>query len=244
MSAFPVPDHEILTILLATHLSQSIMLTGIGAVMGTTGVVVSHNTALGPDIIVVGTEGSEIISQTAITGAPETVELQKPWSSRNRGAPDTVVEVLSPDRNRDLVAKRALYEMAGVAEYWIRDGDADTRTALELANDVTYSGRAVLTAADILTTPLFPEFSLPPAQAFDHPARIRPQQQADAPMRNRGAGCTPAPLPWCDAVPASRRWWSPFARRWRSRRQAGWCAGPPRRGSTAPVPCPSRGRRG
>ena len=156
MSAFPVPDHEILTMLLATHLSQSIMLTGIGIVMGTAGVVVSDNSALGPDIIVVRAKRSDIIGQAVVTGAP-----------------DIVVEVLSSDRNRDLVAKRALYETAGVLEYWILDGDADTLILLELADDGRFRERAVLTAADILTTPLFPEFGLPLAQLFDHPARIR-----------------------------------------------------------------------
>ena len=104
MAAFPVPDHEILIMLLATHLSQSIMLTGTGIVMGTAGVVVSANSALGPDIIVIRAERNGIIGPTVLTGAP-----------------DIVVEALSSDRNRDLVDKRRLYEAAGVAEYWILD---------------------------------------------------------------------------------------------------------------------------
>ncbi|MCY4557469.1 MAG: Uma2 family endonuclease [Chloroflexi bacterium] len=158
MAAFPVPDHEILVMLLATHLSHSIMLTGAGIVMGTAGVVVSANSALGPDIIVVRSERNDIIGPTVLTGAP-----------------DIVVEALSSDRNRDLVDKRRLYEAAGVPEYWIMDGDADTLTILELTDDASYQERAVLTAADTLTTPLFPDFSLPLAQVFDHPARIRSQ---------------------------------------------------------------------
>ena len=156
MAAFPVPNHEILVMLLATYLSQSIMLTGAGTVMGTAGVVVSSDSALGPDIIVVRAERSGIIGATAIDGAP-----------------DVVVEALSSDRNRDLVEKRALYEKAGVAEYWILDGSGDTLTQLELGDDGRYRERGVLTAADTLTTPLFPEFRLPLAQLFDHPARIR-----------------------------------------------------------------------
>ena len=40
---------------------------------------------------------------------------------RVEGAPDIVVEVLSSDRNRDLVRKRQLYGEGGVQEYWIFD---------------------------------------------------------------------------------------------------------------------------
>jgi Uma2 family endonuclease len=82
------------------------------------------------------------------------------------------VEVLSSDRNHDLVTKRQRYEAGGIPEYWIIDAVADTLTVLELADGV-YSERAVLTAEDTLTTPLFPDFDLPLAQLFNHPARIR-----------------------------------------------------------------------
>ena len=157
MAAFPVPDHEILIALLTTYLSQSVMLTGMGIVMGTAGVVVSSDSALGPDIMVIRTERTDIIGQTVIEGGP----------------PDIVVEALSSDRNRDLITKRRLYEAAGIPEYWIVDGSANTLTALELGEDGVYRERAVLTAADTLATPLFPAFRLPLTQLFDHPARIR-----------------------------------------------------------------------
>ncbi len=158
VATFPVPDRAFLVTALGAHLSQSVMLTGAGIVMAAAGVVISDNSAVGPDIVVIRAERAAIIGATTVNGAP-----------------DIVVEVLSSARNRDLVRKRQLYEQAGVPEYWILDGDADTLTALELAEDGTYSERAVLTSADALTTPLFPEFSLPLAQLFEHPARIRPQ---------------------------------------------------------------------
>ena len=89
------------------------------------------------------------------------------------GAPDIVVEILSSDRRRDLVRKRQVYAEAGVAEYWIFDQRADTATLLDL-RDGEYVERAVLTAADTLTTPLLPGLAIPLADVFRH--RRRPAQ--------------------------------------------------------------------
>ncbi len=86
------------------------------------------------------------------------------------GPPDIVVEILSSDRNRDLVRKRQLYAEAGVLEYWIFDTLNDTATLLELQNG-EYVERAVLTADDTLTTPLLPGLAIPLADVFRHRRR-------------------------------------------------------------------------
>ena len=161
MAAFPIPDHQFLATVLSAHLVLQIMETGLGIVYQVAGVVVSNDSALGPDIVVVRAERVGIIGPTVIDG----------------GAPDVVVEVLSSNRHADLARKRELYEAAGVPEYWILDGDADTLTQLALDDDGAYRERAVLTAADTLTTPLFPTLNLPLTQLFNHPARIRQQAQ-------------------------------------------------------------------
>ena len=96
-----------------------------------------------------------------------------PAISGNRmveGSPDIVVEVLSSDRNRDLVRKRQLYGEAGIQEYWIFDPREDTAILLEL-NDGEYVERAVLTADDTLTTPLLPGLAIPLADLFHHRRR-------------------------------------------------------------------------
>ena len=160
MAAFPIPDHQFLAMVLSGHMFQQIMEPGLGIVYQVAGVVVSDNSALGPDIVVVRAERVGIIGPTIIDGGP----------------PDIVVEVLSSNRHVDLVRKRQLYEAAGVSEYWILDGDADALTQLQLGDDGAYRERDVLTVGDTLTTPLFPEFSLPLAQLFDHPTRIRYQK--------------------------------------------------------------------
>ncbi len=86
------------------------------------------------------------------------------------GAPDIVIEILSSDRNRDLVRKRQVYAEAGIPHYWLCDLRQDTLTLLELRNGV-YEEQATLTAAETLTTPLLPGFAIPLADIFRHPHR-------------------------------------------------------------------------
>ena len=86
------------------------------------------------------------------------------------GAPDVVIEILSSDRNRDLVRKRRLYAEAGVAEYWVFDSLNDTATLLELRGG-EYVERGVLDASATLTTPLLPGLAIPLADVFRHPRR-------------------------------------------------------------------------
>ncbi|MGH2531124.1 MAG: Uma2 family endonuclease [Thermomicrobiales bacterium] len=51
------------------------------------------------------------------------------------GAPDIVVEIISPSNPAyDQVAKRRLYEAAGVLEYWMADPGARTFRMLALRN--------------------------------------------------------------------------------------------------------------
>ena len=84
------------------------------------------------------------------------------------GAPDIVIEVLSSDRNRDLVRKRQVYAEAGIPNYWLCDLRRDVLTLLEL-RDGAYAEQATLTATDTLTTPALPGFTLPLAAIFQNP---------------------------------------------------------------------------
>ena len=89
------------------------------------------------------------------------------------GVPDLVVEVLSTDRQRDLVLKRAWYAEAGVPEYWILDPVNDTLTVLELSGD-EYIERAVMGRGDTLTTLTIPGFELQMSILFGNRARSLP----------------------------------------------------------------------
>ena len=64
-----------------------------------------------------------------------------------KGAPDMVIEILSPStRRHDLAVKYRLYQRAGVREYWIVDPDGKTVQAFRMedgfynASDVYTSG--------------------------------------------------------------------------------------------------------
>ncbi|MYC35241.1 MAG: Uma2 family endonuclease [Chloroflexi bacterium] len=86
------------------------------------------------------------------------------------GVPDIVVEILSTDRNHDLVFKRRIYAEAGVREYWVFDPRNDTVLPLEL-RDGQYVERPTLTADDTLTTPLLPGLEIPLGSIFNHRRR-------------------------------------------------------------------------
>ena len=110
-----------------------------------------------PDIVIILNERRGIVSRTRVEAAP-----------------DIVIEILSTDRNRDLVHKRHIYAEAGVLEYWPIDPRDDTVTQLEL-RDGEYFERTVLGAGDNLTTPLLPGLSIQLADIFHH--RQRPARE-------------------------------------------------------------------
>jgi len=79
-------------------------------------VILSEDTVLQPDILFVGKERSDVIVEKGI-----------------RGAPDLVVEVLSPaTAKRDRTYKKALYARYGVREYWLVDPATETIELLTL----------------------------------------------------------------------------------------------------------------
>jgi Uma2 family endonuclease len=92
-----------------------------------------------PDILFISTERMHIVEDRYV-----------------RGAPDLVVEILSPSTLRlDLGAKMELYAQHGVPHYWI--ADPDTRTARMLRLEAgAYVEAASFTENDILTSDAFP----------------------------------------------------------------------------------------
>ena len=88
-----------------------------------------------------------------------------------RGAPDLVVEILSPGTRRvDEITKRRLYERSNVREYWVVDPELDTIKIYRRAEE-SFVRVAELSVehGDTLTTPLLPELAIPLADVFASP---------------------------------------------------------------------------
>jgi Uma2 family endonuclease len=115
-------------------------------------VILSDEDVVQPDLIFVSNERSAIEQDHGIVGAP-----------------DLLVEILSEsNRKTDEIAKRKLYEWAGVLEYWIVDPVLETVKVYRLAGGA-YERVAELSveAGDSLETPLLPGLTIALAQIFE-----------------------------------------------------------------------------
>ncbi len=106
MTPAPSPAHQELVLELGSRLRLHISAHGLGKVfVSPVDVVLSPVDVVQPDIVFVRTSKLDIIGEEAI-----------------QGAPDLVIEVLSPSTAaRDRGRKKDTYEHFGVTEYWIVD---------------------------------------------------------------------------------------------------------------------------
>ena len=112
-------------------------------------VILSDFNVVQPDLLFVSNARSHIITEDNI-----------------RGAPDLVVEILSPSTaDYDRTTKRELYERYGVPEYWMVDPYAKTITILRLGAE-GYNVYAVYGEGDALTSPTLAGFSLNLSELF------------------------------------------------------------------------------
>lgn len=124
----------------------------IGVVVATPGLILDLYSGVIPDVVFFSHQrGTEIIAKERLNAAPELV-----------------IEILSPGRpniERDRVAKYQLYGKFGVKEYWIIDID---KSAVEISRTQgsTLALGGILTADDLVTSPLLPGFSCPVSHFF------------------------------------------------------------------------------
>jgi Uma2 family endonuclease len=84
------------------------------------------------------------------------------------GAPDIVVEILSPGNNaKELKNKYEVYEESGVKEYWIVSPQDNTFVAYTLINGA-YETSRIMVAGDIVTSSVLDGFSLDLSELFEH----------------------------------------------------------------------------
>jgi Uma2 family endonuclease len=82
------------------------------------------------------------------------------------GAPELVVEVLSPGSARhDLGVKKEIYTRTGVEEFWVVDPVKRTITIFNLAEN-SATPRATLVEGKTLTSPLFPGLKIKVRDVF------------------------------------------------------------------------------
>ena len=116
----PSIRHQRISRDLGLHLARHLEDTGAGEMLhAPVGVRLSDDDVVEPDLLVVLTAHADRIGEQAVLGAP-----------------DLVVEILSPGTaRRDLGTKREKYEAAGVREYWIVDPESRSVEVLSLESD-------------------------------------------------------------------------------------------------------------
>lgn len=111
MAPAPATRHQIVHARLFLALAELVTRHELGQVMSApVDVKLSESDVLQPDLVFVSEARLDVIGEQAIDGAP-----------------DLVMEVLSPSTaHHDLTTKKRLYEVHGVQEYWIIDPDSRT----------------------------------------------------------------------------------------------------------------------
>ena len=146
----PKERHQKTSLNLAAELRLFTRRTGIGYIyIAPFDVIFSNTDVVQPDVIFVSSERLEIIT-------PDNIQ----------GAPDLVIEVLSPSTaHRDRTFKRALYARHGVREFWLVDTDAHTIEVLLLGAS-GYETVGIFGAGQTLTSPTLTDFNLNTDEVF------------------------------------------------------------------------------
>ncbi len=77
------------------------------------------------------------------------------------GAPDLVVEILSPgNSSKEMKVKKALYEENGIREYWIFDPERETAFEFHLTEAGIYSPASIYVSDEVLECAIFPDLRI------------------------------------------------------------------------------------
>jgi Uma2 family endonuclease len=136
----PTNRHQAVTLELAVALRQFVRRNSLGIVrIAPLDVILAEHEVFQPDILFVSNDRRAIMTPANI-----------------QGAPDLVVEILSPStRRNDRGHKLGVYSRCGVREYWIVDPDAGLVEVLS-AGDSGLALAATFSFEDVLVSPLLP----------------------------------------------------------------------------------------
>ena len=151
MSPAPSMNHQDISLEIAGYLRQFIKLVGLGRVFAAPAdVELSAGDIVQPDVFVVLNEHFDRLTH-----------------SRLIGAPDLVVEILSPGTMRhDLREKLDAYARAHVPEYWIVNPSEHVVELLVLAEDGVYYSSGAFQGDDVLPSQIVPGWSVPVGHFF------------------------------------------------------------------------------
>ncbi|MCS6902972.1 MAG: Uma2 family endonuclease [Candidatus Bipolaricaulota bacterium] len=145
MSPAPKPYHQIVLGRLYRKFQEFFEDRHGGIVLlAPTDVVFSDEDVVQPDLLVIEQARFKIVQDECV-----------------RGAPDLIVEILSPTTiERDRVIKKKLYGRYGVREYWIVDPDAKTVEVLKLSEAGLETVRVYPQGLEVQSV-LWPQLKIP-----------------------------------------------------------------------------------
>ncbi len=153
MSPAPKTFHQRILGRLFTAFSNFLKKSRLGEVfIAPTDVVLSDFDVVEPDLVFIASANLHLITENNI-----------------QGAPDLVVEVLSPSsRKTDEMIKRKLYQQYGVQEYWIVDPELQMVKIYRMTeHGYVRTAERSSEKNEVLTTPLLPGMEINLAEIFE-----------------------------------------------------------------------------
>jgi Uma2 family endonuclease len=149
----PVPaiTHQVISLRIASALLQYAESSRLGRVLpAPCKVILSEKIVMQPDVLFIRNERRGLIGRRGL-----------------RGAPDLVVEVLSPaTRQEDLKVKKRIYEQYAVQEYWLVDPD-HARIETMIWSELGYISAVTADRSASLSSPLLPDLNLDLSSVFE-----------------------------------------------------------------------------
>jgi Uma2 family endonuclease len=147
----PTPKHQLFSTNLVTEINIFIRPKKLGRVIAAPmDTVFTPNDVLQPDILFLSTNNLHLIGDKKIEGAP-----------------DLVVEILSPSNHaKEMAYKKMIYELSGVREYWLVNLENQTITQYENL-EKEFVKRQVLQKTDVLQAIVLQGFQINVASLFE-----------------------------------------------------------------------------